>query len=314
MKKHQNILVYQRVDCPSRCGLDFATKLAKESPGARVHLVDIQAKLTGFWDDLLDRDFDAQQSQIRSFQLRQFAEQDENVDDITCKVLSGRPLTELVEYIQSNDIDLVVKVGGGGDHSILSSLDHRMIRQCSANVVIARNDHTLIAREHPTILVAINPIEDDAETRMNIRLLHSAALLAERFGAQLRIVSAVNPPGIQWAHNDEAIDECRRIENKALSRGRVFLEQMLESSEVPVKPSNITLAFCEPEKLILRQVESMKADFLVMGSVVRGWASGLLVGSVTDRVSHALPCTLVALRPEKAISTVALQAGKALSQ
>jgi nucleotide-binding universal stress UspA family protein len=111
---------------------------------------------------------------------------------------------------------------------------------------------------------------------------------AERFGAELRVMHAVEPvpviPGLPIHVGEEEFynSEQRLLELNVWSRVKKH-----DSTQTVMRRGHAAA-------VITKEAERFNADLIVMGSHGKGWAHRLLLGSTTERLLHALPAmTLV---------------------
>ena len=106
---------------------------------------------------------------------------------------------------------------------------------------------------------------------------------AARFGAELRVVHAVEPvpviPGVPIHVGDEEFyaSEQRLLEMNVWSR--------IQEPETTQTVTRHGAAL----GVITREAERFNADLIVLGSHGKGWAHRLLLGSTTERLLHTLP-------------------------
>jgi len=111
---------------------------------------------------------------------------------------------------------------------------------------------------------------------------------AEMFGAELRVVHAVEPVGVVPGvpiHVGE--DEFYRSEQRLLELNVWPRIRHPDRTQTVIRRGSAS-------QVIAREAQRFDADLVVMGSHGKGWAHRLLLGSTTERLLHALPAmTLV---------------------
>ena len=167
-----------------------------------------------------------------------------------------------------------------------------------------------------TIIVA-----DDGSDHA-IKAVKLASAFAVKFGSKLIILHAVEPdrlpddllgmaetehlvPHSGGAHPDtmgvatlqHGVDksEARRIAAEALGR-QVLSRAESDARAAGVSDVSTVLAFGDPASEILDQQKTAAADMLVLGTRGLGRLRGLLVGSVSHKVTSLAPCTCVLAR------------------
>jgi len=61
-----------------------------------------------------------------------------------------------------------------------------------------------------------------------------------------------------------------------------------------------------PTKAILRVVEGVHPDLVVMGTIARGGIAGMLVGNTAERLLQRLDCSLLTVKPADFVCPVEL--------
>ena len=78
------------------------------------------------------------------------------------------------------------------------------------------------------------------------------------------------------------------------ARGRIIIERAeRHAHEKGVKTVRTVVADGDPQSEILKCAEEAKSDMIVLGSRGRGDLAGLLMGSVSHKVSHRAGCTCI---------------------
>ncbi|MCR4400625.1 MAG: universal stress protein [Syntrophomonadaceae bacterium] len=141
------------------------------------------------------------------------------------------------------------------------------------------------------ILVPIDGSDQSAEAA------RIAVTLASRFGAQVQLLHVISLPAYDYpdmsqvepAFISQALESWEAL-------GRQYLEQALgECQSCDVKTS-VELAWGNPAKVIVDTAREGGYDLIVIGSRGLGNLSGLLLGSVSDRVLRTAPCPVLVVR------------------
>jgi nucleotide-binding universal stress UspA family protein len=128
-----------------------------------------------------------------------------------------------------------------------------------------------------------------------------AAYLADRFGAELHVVHAVDDPAAPPRDWPEA---------PGTGEVRISLAEVCEDLGLPLPPPaedydpydlveviEAEVIGTDPAGAILRYARDEEVDLIVMGTHGRqGWARGVL-GSVAETVSRYAPCPVLTVRP-----------------
>ncbi len=127
--------------------------------------------------------------------------------------------------------------------------------------------------------------------------LHYARALAQRFGAEIHLVHALErPQDVPWwlaeqeyqARRGTLVDEAKAHLSEITAR--VF-------PDVKVAPH---VRVGSPSDEIVKSAKDNHADLIVIATHGRGGLSRVLFGSVTERVVRHAPCPVLTVRPAPA--------------
>jgi nucleotide-binding universal stress UspA family protein len=135
----------------------------------------------------------------------------------------------------------------------------------------------------------------------SLKAVELAADLAAKYNAQLTLLTVVSrsPPAVDPAFGEYARIE--HIQEPPTEFAHAAAEQVLDRArEVAgakgATPIEAEPAFGDPTRELIAEAEDRNADLVVVGSRGHGRLSGLLLGSVAQKlVSHA-PCPVLVVR------------------
>jgi len=116
------------------------------------------------------------------------------------------------------------------------------------------------------------------------------AAMAERFGAEIFIVHAVNLPS---AYSLGVYPPPSEVDQALQRSGEHALKAAAEVVEGHGLAHTDVIAHGAPANVILDAAEAHEADLIVMGSQGLGAVQRFLLGSVTTRVLHNAPCAVL---------------------
>jgi nucleotide-binding universal stress UspA family protein len=125
--------------------------------------------------------------------------------------------------------------------------------------------------------------------KVSMGALVTARTLAEQHQASLHLVHAVTPP------LPGPLELLPELEKTLGDR----LETLARKHFGDKLPCNISVVRGEPAAVILRAVEDLGADLIVMATHGHTGLNRLLLGSVTERVVRASPVPVLTIRPER---------------
>ncbi|WP_417617443.1 universal stress protein [Oceanisphaera sp.] len=145
---------------------------------------------------------------------------------------------------------------------------------------------------YKSLLVAVDGSEQAEKALM------LACRLARADEAQLHIVHAPevlsHPAILIWGMGAIAMkdspEELEKTGNKIVKRAA------LEAGELGVTRVQTHVVRGEPARAIIHEAEKLGADVIVMGCRGLGNLSGLMMGSVSHKVSHSAKCGVITVR------------------
>lgn len=304
MQSHfKNILAFQDGYSDSVEALELGSRLAAKD--VKISVIDVQPPLSEFWHDFFDEEFEESPSYHRHNSLRELVKGvDFGASTFTTRVLTGRPVVEIIQNALSGDHDLLIKEANSKTTDFLfGSLDMRLIRCCPIPV------WTINALSNPEIqhvLVAINSEAQGNEQKLNSKLIQHASAIANVFNCKLHVVAAYQVPVRLYGHSVQAdlVERYERQEKQYRRTCREALSACLAESNRPINPENVSLECGSPDEVILSAVQSKRPDLLVLGSVARQGLSGLLIGNTAERVLRKVECSVLTLKPEGFVSPI----------
>lgn len=173
---------------------------------------------------------------------------------------------------------------------VMGAKHHRGVRVLGGSAIthlLRTSDVPLLATNgtSPNITRILAAVDNSYAAEKTLAVAES---WAEAFGAELRVVHAVEPvllmPGVP-IHVGE--DEFYRSERRLLELNVWPRIRHPETTQTVMRRGKAT-------QVITREAQRFDADLVVVGSHGKGWTHRLLLGSTTERLLHALPAmTLV---------------------
>ncbi len=146
------------------------------------------------------------------------------------------------------------------------------------------------------IMVAV-----DFSEYSSIAVTH-AAVLARRLGASLILVNVLNRRDVEAVERvlvgqTEFTPE-HYIQNQYQERSRRLRELLAEAGAEDV-PTKVVVETGVPYQVLMEQIQTERADLLVMSTKGRGNLADTVVGSCAQKMYRRCPVPLLSLRPEK---------------
>jgi len=123
------------------------------------------------------------------------------------------------------------------------------------------------------------------------RALNTGVELAKAMGGTLSIVTVGN------ARRAKEQESFAQVEGDTADLAETFARQILSDAERQVQSSGINarieLLWGDPAQAIIEAADRDKVDTIVVGRRGRGRLSGLLLGSVSQKLTSLAPCAVI---------------------
>lgn len=189
------------------------------------------------------------------------------------KVVRGWPVDEICKAVDRNDIDLVVMGSHGHrgrDRVFLGSVADGVKNATTANVLIVKDEY------RPGDILA--PIDGSDSSRL---AAYFALRLSRLWSTRASLLHVFEVPWLGWPEFGEA--EFRGI---------------IEKFDLPSRPRGVRyqLDYGRPAVKVVERAKTERAALVVMGSRGLGGLRGLFAGSVSNRVSHEAPASVLLVK------------------
>jgi universal stress protein E len=214
----------------------------------------------------------------------------------------GVPWEEICRQIQRNDDDLVI-VGtrdlGYTGRLFFGSTATKLLRYCPCPVWVARPDAYW---EHQEILVP-SDLSDAALEALQVAL-HVHRLADSRIHVLHVIEGHVGPPN-WYGKVPAAMVEDYLTEQRARAKKR--LHEQLARVAGPAHRTGVEIHVVEgsADEEILKAVDKLKIDLVVMGTAARTGLARMMLGNTAERLISHLRCSLIAVKPPGFCSPIA---------
>ena len=135
------------------------------------------------------------------------------------------------------------------------------------------------------IVVAIDGSEASAHA------LNTACDLAGKYNSEVYLVHSPQVETTGIAVGSGAVEIAPTSEEIAKAGKKVIDQALTQTGELGCTPANCIVANGDPAREILKAVDAVDADLVVMGRRGLGRVKSLLMGSVSQEVSHNAQCT-----------------------
>jgi universal stress protein E len=214
--------------------------------------------------------------------------------EVRAKVAFGIPWEEICREVMNEKYDLVI--AGTRDLSrtgrfLFGSTGMKLLRCCPCPVWIARPGTDW---RHPRVLVP-SDLSD-----VSLEALRAAVALGEIVDARIYALHALEgpgPPPLWYGRQAQELFKEFAAERRADAKRQ--LAKQLVQAECDQLPDDLRIhvAAGRPDEAILRAIEDLEIDLVVMGTSARSGLQGLTMGNTTERLVSKMPCSLLAVKP-----------------
>lgn len=230
-------------------------------------------------------------------------------------VLVGSPATAVIRAAMQNGYDLVIKAhapASGLRRRLFGSIDDRLIRACPSVVGVLGDAK---GREPRRAIAALdyNP-DSDVNTALNTAILEACVESVTGLETEFHVVHAWSLYGetlLAGGRGHLPADTYREV----MDSERTAREQWLESLVAEFRASldedlanrfnpEVQLIHGDPVEVIPRRATELDAQFLVVGTVSRTGAAGLVIGNTVEEILQRVDCSVIAVKPAGFVSPV----------
>ncbi len=219
---------------------------------------------------------------------------------VRAEVTTGSPFVEIIRRVVADGYDLVMKTAKGIEGSLgglLGTTALHLMRKCPVPVWVVK---PAAGPRFQRVLAAVDPdTETPGAQELGVRVVEHAAALARIHGSELHLVHAwrfyaeatLRGPRIRMPTEevDALVNETREIAQRNL-------DALLRNVDLGEVPHKVELIQGLPVE-VLSELTS-RSDVVVMGTVSRSGASGILIGNTAESVLRRLECSVLAVKPQ----------------
>jgi nucleotide-binding universal stress UspA family protein len=298
-----------------------AVALAREQ-GAKLTLMDVTVE-SGISAELVQRfglADDVQQCEQRLWALTHLAEEWVRGQPPRLRVNIGIPFIEVIQAVQRDGHDLVIKParkrpGSGG---LFASTDMHLLRKCPCPVWIDREPEEAepaqpaapaAAGAEPRctrVLAAVDAAQPDSLT-LNRRILDAAAAVAGVDDAPLDVVHAWRAPFAGGLPGAAAMGDPAQLADVlgVLEREHATALNDLTADYRPrLNGGDTHLTRGEPATEVLAQARRLASDLIVLATLSRPREPGLFIGTTAEDLLQGAETSVLALKPAGFVSPV----------
>lgn len=214
--------------------------------------------------------------------------QKEGISVVDSIIRFGIPFERVIEYSEELDVNLIVLGSGNQPHrNTLGGVAEKVITYAAQPVWIVKR------ATPPRIRNILCPVDLSESSR---RALRNAILLAKRFHARLTVETVYEPLLSHYFGKGATPGESK--EKFTVRRQQQEFDRFLRGFQLEEVSYKKLIRRGKPGDEILHTAQEIRADLLVMGSSGKTGLTRMLLGSTTEKVVRALPCSSIVLKQE----------------
>lgn len=213
---------------------------------------------------------------------------------VATRVRYGHPARQIVRAAKKLNADLVV-VGSHGLTSIkrflLGSVSDQVLEYAPCSVLIVKNPDAPGERQQPHPLRSLLAYDDSEPAREALRFFASLPLDES---AEVTVLTVLPLVKIFRQDIKQRLSWVWKREKKA---AREALERI--GTEIKWRKPHVSTQLREGDDVsheLLQAATELHSDLLVLGHKGKGAIDKFLLGSVTSRIAHHSPCSVLAVR------------------
>ncbi len=124
-----------------------------------------------------------------------------------------------------------------------------------------------------------------------------AVAIAEKHGSNITLLHVISYSQITNVAEGQALQVVTEAMVEGIKKvGEKILQEAREIADSKDVEVNMELTWGSPAQVILEKANSKPYDLIIMGSKGHGAISGLLLGSVSNRVTHLASCPVMVVK------------------
>ena len=225
--------------------------------------------------------------------------------DAEVKVFTGDPTKVLVQAINQDGYDLLIKAPQVSEGNTLAGIDQRLLRFSPCPVALLRPKRSDSTGK---IIAAVDFDPDDPEEKgpLNDEVLDAAVRASTGGFGEINILHVWQLFGESMLSGGFS-NASQEDVNKAVEAEKKLHEDWLESytKDFFAKLGPETTEYLQPRSLLVKgnakqvipqQVEDLKADLLILGTIGRAGASGFFMGNTSESIVNQVKSSILAVK------------------
>lgn len=222
-------------------------------------------------------------------------------------VLSGRTSVEIIREVLRGGHDLVFRVAKGKTSQrsgFFGTTSLHLLRDCPCAVWLAAAGPS---PHYSHVMACIDTTgEGDIDAELNAKVYDAASFVSLEHLAKLSIVQAWTIFGEGFLFTRTRMEDFQHLTDNVRRRIHTLLDQFLQPRGSSSGAKNVYLLKGEATAVLPAFAVERAVDLIVMGTVARSGAAGLIIGNTAERILDQIECSVLALKPDDFASPIRL--------
>ncbi len=218
---------------------------------------------------------------------------------VETQVLNGRSSVAIIREVLRGDHDLVFRVAKGKSSQrkgFFGTTGIRLLRDCPCAVWLATADPS---PQYNHVMACIDTSSDETlDAELNAKVFEAASFVSRQHQSRLSVVQAWTIFGEEFLFARTRMEDFERLSSNVRQRIQTLLDQFLQPRGSSVRAKNVYMLKGDATVVLPLFAAERNVDLIVMGTVARSGAAGLIMGNTAERILDQIECSVLALKPK----------------
>lgn len=239
---------------------------------------------------------------IRSFIQQKFK------FDFHIAYLIGNSVVEITRYSDREKLDILL-IQPESEHNKINKFFHgslvlSLLRKAPCPVWVVKKP---VNKSYNRVLIAVDAEEEDADYKLNDKLIEIGTSYAKRQSAECYLVTAwslENEEILQGPFINMSEEKINTLKMECKITCAKKFENLQHRHSSILKGCSTKMLHGEPGYTIAEFANKNKIDVIIMGTLARKGIQGFLIGNTAETVINQINCSVIAIKPDGFISPI----------
>ncbi len=226
---------------------------------------------------------------------------------VNTDVLIGKTSVEIIRQVLRGKHDLVIRVAKG-NHSkregFFGATGIRLLRDCPCAVWLSTPDPS---PEYKHVMACVDTSSaEPVDAELNTKVYEAAQFVSRQHQSRFSVAHASTVVGEEFLFLNSRMENFEKLKRDVRERNKALLDKFLQTQGSSAGDRNVHLLNGGANKMIPAFAHENGVDLIVMGTVARGSAFGLVMGNTAERILDQIACSVLAVKPDSFVSPITL--------